>query len=112
MNNYEDLIIQIEIRQFKNMSFSLYNYISDESGYFYKLKKKDIDCSIDDMQSLLLEVTEDEKKLIKMGVRTRFDDLKSFIESKTDELAVFILEKYGAVYVVKPKSFDMSIIQR
>lgn len=110
MNNYVDLLEQIKIKQFRNMSYSLYNYISEESGYFYQMEKKGVDCSIDDMQSLLLEVTDTEKQMIKKGFRTRFDDLKEFVQSRTDELAIFILEKYGAVYVVKPNSFNDNIL--
>ena len=40
MNNYVDLLEQIKIKQFRNMSYSLYNYISEESGYFYQMEKK------------------------------------------------------------------------
>jgi hypothetical protein len=103
MNNYEDLINQIKVRQFKNMSFSLYNYISEESGYFHQLKNKGVDCTIDDMQSLLIELTKEEKEQIKKGQIERYLAFKEHIESNNNKVGVFILKQYGAIYVAKPK---------
>lgn len=103
MNGYEDLINQIKIRQFKNMSFSLYNYITEESGYFHQLINKGVDCSIDDMQSLLIELTKVEKEKIKKGQIERYLAFKEHIESNNNKVGVFILKPYGAIYVAKPK---------
>lgn len=104
MNEIKDLLIQVEIKQFKNMSFSLYNYINDEEGYFRQLKFKGIDCSIDDMQSLLIDLSVEEKELIKKGLIERYLMFKKYLEEKNQNVLVLILKKYGAVYVVKPKN--------
>lgn len=109
MSEIKDLLLQVEIKQFKNMSFSLYNYINDEDGYFHQLKAKGIDCSIDDMQSLLIDLTNEEKELIKKGLIERYLMFKKYIEEKNPNVFVLVLKKYGAIYVVKTKSTKIKI---
>ena len=104
MDEIKDLLMQVEVKQFKNMSFSLYNYINDEEGYFRQLKFKGVGCSIDDMQSLLIDLSGEEKELIKKGLIERYLLFKKYLEEKNPNILVLILKKYGAVYVVKPKN--------
>lgn len=107
MSEIKDLLMQVEVKQFKNMSFSLYNYINDEEGYFHQLKIKGVSHSIEEMESLLIDLSNEEKELIKKGLVERYLMFKKFIEDKNPNAFVLVLKKYGAVYVVKPKNLKL-----
>lgn len=109
MNEIKDLLMQVEVKQFKNMSFGLYNYITEEDGYFHQLQAKGIEHSIDEMQSLLIVLTNDEKEQVKKGLIERYLIFKKHIEDKNSNVCVLILKKYGAIYVVKPKNYKITV---
>lgn len=109
MDKYEDLIAQVKVRQFKRVPFTLYNYISEESGYLNMLSKKGVENDIDDLECLLIDMTDDEKKGIKNGRNGRFDEFSEYVEEKTENtIGVFIMKQYGCVFVVKPKGTALS----
>lgn len=109
MDKYEDLITQVKVKMFKRVPFTLYNYVSEESGYLNFLSKKGISNDIDDLEYLQIELTDDEKKNIKKGVNGRFDDFSQYIEKHTDNtINVFIMKQYGCVFVVKPKGIILN----
>ena len=105
MDKYDDLITQVKVRKFKRVPFTLYNYVSEESGFLHMLSKKGYDNDIDNLECLQIEITDDEKKDIKKGINGRFDDFSQYIEERTDNtMNVFIMKQYGCVFVVKPKN--------
>lgn len=96
--------------QFKHVPFTLYNYISEESGYLHILNNKGFENSIDDLECLLLQLTDEEKSSIKKGDIDKFEGFARFIEEKNDnKVGVFIMKSYGAVFVVKPKGVTVNI---
>ena len=105
MDKYADLITQVKVRMFKRVPFTLYNYVSEESGFLHMLSKKGYDNDIDNLECLQIEIIDDEKKNIKKGVNGRFDAFSKYIEERTDNtMNVFIMKQYGCVFVVKPKN--------
>ena len=105
MYKYDDLITQVKVRMFKRVPFTLYNYVSEESGFLHMLGKKGYDNDIDSLECLHIEITDAEKQNIKKGINGRFDDFSRYIEERTDNtMNVFIMKQYGCVFVVKPKN--------
>ena len=49
MDKYDDLITQVKVRKFKRVPFTLYNYVSEESGFLHMLSKKGYDNDIDNL---------------------------------------------------------------
>lgn len=110
MSNFNNLCLQTKTMQFKHISFTLYNYISEESGYLHNLNSKGFENDIDDLECLLLQLTDEEKSLIKKGNTDKFEEFARIIEEKNDnKVGVFIMKRYGAVFVVKPKGVAVNI---
>lgn len=110
MSNFNNLCLQMKTMQFKHMPFTLYNYISEESGFLHNLNNKGFENSIDDLECLLLQLTDEEKSSIKKGNTDKFDEFARIIEEKNNsKVGVFIMKSYGAVFVVKPKGVAVNI---
>ena len=117
MEKYVDLLKQINSVPFKNVTFSIFNYIDNE-GFVDELcganKEK---YGIDDFEYLKLLISEKEKNGIKFSnkeIVSNFKDFKSYIENDLQEgsipkMRVFLINESGSLIVVRLKNFNIKI---
>ena len=110
------LIDQIKEKGFKEMKFSIFNYM-DDKGYIVEMegifKQK---FGIEDFEFMAFDLDISEKNGLKYRtheVLKRFYALQELIEIKIQEnkektkAKVFILKDEGQVFIVKMASFDL-----
>lgn len=117
MEKYVDLLKQINSVPFKNVTFSIFNYIDNE-GFVDELcganKEK---YGIDDFEYLKLLISEKEKNGIKFSnkeIVSNFKNFKSYIENDLQEdsipkMRVFLIKESGSLIVVRLKNFNIKI---
>lgn len=117
MEKYVDLLKQINSVPFKNVTFSIFNYIDNEGFVDEVCGANKEKYGIDDFEYLKLLISEKEKNGIKFSnkeIVSNFKNFKSYIENDLQEdsipkMRVFLIKESGSLIVVRLKKFNIKI---
>ena len=117
MEKYVDLLKQINSVPFKNVTFSIFNYIDNEGFVDEVCGANKEKYGIDDFEYLKLLISEKEKNGIKFSnkeIVSNFKNFKSYIENDLQEdsipkMRVFLIKESGSLIVVRLKNFNIKI---
>lgn len=117
MEKYVDLLKQINSVPFKNVTFSIFNYIDNEGFVDEVCGANKEKYGIDDFEYLKLVISEKEKNGIKFSnkeIVSNFKNFKSYIENDLQEdsipkMRVFLIKESGSLIVVRLKNFNIKI---
>lgn len=113
-----NLLLQLKNNNFKDLLFTIYNFIEDE-GFVAEVNNKypDASYSIDGFEYMLFNISNEDKKLIKRGNRDvlqKYSDFKYHVEKELQNsfalCRIYIMRGMGIMFAVKIKDFDIASI--
>ena len=114
MTYIDELLSQLNNGSFRNMLFTIFNYI-EEDGYLREIETKYGSMDVDDFEYFLFSINEDEKKALKMKRKSGYKELLDFkyhvekeLQSGVPDVAIFLMNDKGAMVAVKPKTVRLS----
>lgn len=113
-----NLLTQLKTNNFKNLLFTIYNFIEDE-GFVAEVNNKYNNAlyTIDGFEYMLFNISNEDKKLIKRGNRKilqKYNDFKYHVEKELQNgfalCRIYIMRDMGIMFAVKTKDFDIATI--
>ncbi len=116
MSKYDELIEQLYDGSFRDMMFTVYNFI-DNDGYVREMSAiRNEKMGIEDFSFMMFDIPASDKTAIKSNNREtiqKYNDFKYYIEKECQkilQIGIFVMKEFGVVIAVKPKHFDLSSI--
>lgn len=116
MYRYNDLVKQLLNKDFKNLNFTVYNFI-DGNGYVKEMSViRNEKLDIEDFSFIVFDVPTEQRSEIKSNnydTIKKYNEFKYYVEKEcqqTPQLCIFIMKELGVVIAVKPKLLDINTI--
>ena len=114
MELYEKLLEQLKNASFRDMLFTVFNFI-EEDGFVREISSRDnINYSIDDFEFYSFKIEDTQKKALKARRKNQYIELldfKYYIEKELQKgvpnVGIFLMNENGAMVAVKLKEYNI-----